>query len=237
MGQEQISAPVSVPFLLKPVVSALNEEEYPFENLPTPPGGRALYEFDLSLSWPRKLWVLSSLFGLLLIIAAASRITMLRMLSLPGAFQPVSSSLSSPDLLVFASSVVLVWVGGHETIHALICRWYGWEFTITFTRWGTPGIVPRHTFQTRRETATMLLAPAILITIVCVGVVGTAALTPWSLSSYVTAGVLLLCTFNLGSSIIDCYTVWKLGALPSGSLLYTTDYRTVVAISDLHESR
>lgn len=75
-----------------------------------------------------------------------------------------------------------------------------------------------------------------IIPIGCIGIVGVAAVTSWSLSPRLSVDILLVCTFNLGSSISDCYTVWKLGALPPGSLLYTTDYRTVAAIFDTHES-
>ncbi len=234
MAEKKADEPPKPPDWLRSIVSPLNTDEYPHEVLPLIPENTRLYEYDPSLNLKQKIWALCAIFGMVMIIAAIARQLMLEWIAVPGTVNMTPVDPNLIELLGFVGSTTVVWVGGHEAIHAVVCRWYGWKYRVIFTNWGTPGIVPYQALQTRRETAIMVLAPVIVITIACVGFIGIASLFSWTLSPYTVTGALLICTFNLGSSAIDGYTVWKLRYLPAGSLLYTTNYRTLVAVPITH---
>lgn len=134
-------------------------------------------------------------------------------------------ALSTATMGVVALTILVALVVVHEGLHGLAAWWIGAD--VSFQVGGVSfQTLSRQTVQTRRETYAFYLAPLIVatpiwfVTLIAAG--------------YVRAPLVLTTAYfalaaNVAGSAVDVYSVWEISRLPRGSLVYNTEYRTLVA--------
>ena len=123
--------------------------------------------------------------------------------------------------LVILVLVVVV----HEGFHGLVAWWIGANvsFQVGSMSFQT---LSKQTIQTRRETVTFYLVPLAVatplwfVTLVAAG---------YAHAPLVLAAAYFALAANVAGSAVDVYSAWEISRLPRGSLIYNTEYRTLVA--------
>ena len=194
------------------------------EEIPeTPPG----YESWHAYSTPAGEWtaraakagafLMTSVVGGLLFAYVLGIVPNFRVVTLP--------VLSTATMGVMAITILVALVVVHEGLHGLAAWWIGADVSF---RMGSVGFqtLSRQTIQTRCETVAFYLAPLVVATPLWFVVLIAAG--------YVRAPLVLTAAYfalaaNVVGSAVDVYSVWEISQLPRGSLIYNTEYRTLVA--------
>jgi hypothetical protein len=188
---------------------------------PSPSGYADPYEFE----YPTTVLLIGSA---LLTVASAAAFGVLLLLvqgpevlseyvrvAVDGDATTVSVDLTAVALTFLAALVVTV--VGHELLHGLAFRFYGYNVTYgVVVTMGAFYAAAIGQFQRRDELIRVGLAPLVVITALFVPLLA----VPVPTVAIAAAFVLLL---NTAGAIGDLYAVWRLGRMPTGTVMYDVD--------------
>ena len=187
---------------------------------PAPPEGYRLHDPQYDQPW----YVTVFLFGWLVAVFAGVPALVINVHGLDIAVGIVREVLQpdGPDewivYISWVGGILAVFVGGHESLHALAGRWFGLRARFRFEydhplRW-SPEIVTYGGFQSRGESLAITLAPLLVLTLVSVGVLVV------SQHLWVIASAVVIALANSAGAVGDLASAWVLWHLPDGELVY-----------------
>lgn len=133
--------------------------------------------------------------------------------------------LSTVAMWAVALIILVMLVVVHEGFHGLAAWAIGADVSF---RMGGVGFqtLSRYAIQTRRGTLAFYLAPLLVATPLWFGALIAAG---YLRAPLVLAGAYFALAANVAGSAVDVYSAWEITRLPRGSLIYNTEYRTLVA--------
>ena len=179
---------------------------------PTPPLG---YQAPLRFEYPRLKLQVAAITMVIITLPLLFTLTWLLQDQIP------RFNVGTGNLLLVILTVVAT-VGVHELIHGLAYALFGYRvsyganlklmaaYAAAFEQW-----------QTRNHNFIVALAPLVVLN---------GLLIPFLLIPHPTLTLIIFTAllFNSSGAVGDLYLVWRLGRLPTGSLLYDIDVKTML---------
>ncbi|WP_121740906.1 DUF3267 domain-containing protein [Natronorubrum halophilum] len=191
---------------------------------PLPPDG---YADPYAFSYPMAVLLVGS--GVIAVALSIVVVALLSLLHGPELFATFYDVTVDGDTTTYAMDLtvivvpfltaLLVTVVGHEFVHGVVFRYYGYDVTYgAVPAMGAFYAAAFGQFQNRNELLRVCLAPLVLITAACVPLLA----VPVPIVSITAAFVLIL---NTSGAIGDLYATWRLQRMPRETLMYDVTIR------------